>query len=251
MASDPVVLLHGQPGSAADWDLVRAAVADRVEVIVHDRPGWDGQRPAGGIADNARSVVELLDEHGIGRATIAGHSFGAAIACRVAEEFPDRVNALILLAPAANVASLLALDRLLALPRTGPLLTAGMLGGAGWALAAPPVRHRMADLLHLPETYLRTAAAHLRSPRAWDSFGIEQRALLRELPALEARLGSIVAPTRILIGDDDRIVPPESAVKLNAQIRGAELERIRRTGHLLPVLAPERIADAIVGASAG
>ena len=43
---DPVLLLHGQPGGAGDWDHVIAALDRQVRAIAIDRPGWDGQSRA-------------------------------------------------------------------------------------------------------------------------------------------------------------------------------------------------------------
>ena len=57
---DPVLLLHGQPGNAGDWDRVRAAIAGRVPTIALDRPGWD-QRS--GPSDLRGNVV--LIEHAV------------------------------------------------------------------------------------------------------------------------------------------------------------------------------------------
>ena len=249
MAPPPVVLLHGQPGSAEDWIRVRRALHGRADLLVPDRPGWDGRRAPGGLAENARAVADLLEEHGIERATLVGHSFGAAVACWTAAELTDRVAALVLVAPAANTASLLPVDRWLIRPIAGPVLTTAMLGVTGLVLAPGRTRRRLAALLRVPEPYLRHASARLRSRWAWEAFGVEQRALVEEMSALEAKLGTIDAPTRIVIGSRDRIVPMDSAVELARQIRSARFDRIEGAGHLLPLLHPERIAAAILAVS--
>ncbi|HEY2006225.1 MAG TPA: alpha/beta fold hydrolase, partial [Solirubrobacteraceae bacterium] len=94
-----VVLLHGQPGSARDWDRVVAALGSGVRPIAVDRPGWDGRSRARDLPGNAQAVFELLDTRGIERATLVGHSLGAAIAVWAAVEHPERVAALVLAAP--------------------------------------------------------------------------------------------------------------------------------------------------------
>ncbi len=251
MAPPSVVLLHGQPGSAEDWIRVRDALDGRAQVLVPDRPGWDGRRAPVGLAQNARAVAALLDEHGIERATIVGHSFGGAVACWSAAELDDRVAGLVLVAPAANRASLLPVDRWLTVPVAGPLLTGAMLGGTGLVLAVGRTRRRLASLLRIPEPYLRHSSARLRSRWAWESFQVEQRALLGEMSALEAKLGAIDVPTRIVIGSRDRIVPVDSAIELARQIPGAQLEHIEGAGHLLPLLRPDRIAEAILATAGG
>ena len=242
----PVVLLHGQPGGAGDWRGVRDALGRRRRALAPDRPGWDGVSRPVGVAGNGRAILALLDRLGIERATVAGHSFGGAIACWMAASAPERVAGLVLAAPAANQASLFTLDRWLAAPVLGALATTALLGGAGLVLAASRPRRVVAARAGMPEGYLDAAARRLRDPRAWQAFAVEQRALLRELPALEPRLGKIAAPTQILIGSADRVVPVGAAAQLAEQIPGAELSVVPGAGHLLPVFHPERVAGALL-----
>jgi pimeloyl-ACP methyl ester carboxylesterase len=52
-AGDPILLLHGQPGSARDWDGVVERVGSRATVLAIDRPGWDRRTRAAGLDGNA------------------------------------------------------------------------------------------------------------------------------------------------------------------------------------------------------
>jgi pimeloyl-ACP methyl ester carboxylesterase len=245
-----VLLLHGQPGHGRDWDRVAAALGSRWRPIAIDRPGWDGRSTAADVAGNALAAVRSLDEAGVSRATIAGHSWGAAVAAWVASAYPKRVDALVLAAPSANRASLVWLDQLLGAPGVGYGLGAAALGGPGYALALAPVRRAVARSLALDERYLASIGALLRTPAAWRSFSFEQRALVRDLPELERRVAGISAPATILAGDRDRIVPLSSARLLAKQIPGAKLLVLPGAGHLLAARHPERIAEAIVSAGA-
>jgi pimeloyl-ACP methyl ester carboxylesterase len=242
-------LLHGQPGSARDWDRVRAAIGEHARVIAFDRPGWDGRTVATDVAGNVRGAIAILDERQVDRAIVVGHSFGGAIAAWLAAAHPARVAALVLAAPSANVASLNRVDRLLARPLFGAVLGATALAGLGAALRATPTRERIGSQLALDGGYLRGAGQTLLSPAAWRAFSIEQRALIRELPALEGRLPQISAPTTIAIGTADRIVPPLSARLLAAQIGGAEVVEIADANHLLPQRHAERLARIILAAA--
>src|SRR5205807_8154429 len=100
------------------------------------------------------------------------------------------------------------------------------------------------------EPYLRAAARELVRPSTRRAFMVEQRMLLEELPALEARLGAISAPTTIVIGTEDLIVPPASARLLAEQMPSAELVEITGAGHLLAQLRPTRLAELILAARA-
>ena len=69
------LLLHGQPGQGSDWDDVAAGLASSNRVLVPDRPGYGRTGgPAVGLAANADSLDCLLDDKGVGSATVVGHS---------------------------------------------------------------------------------------------------------------------------------------------------------------------------------
>lgn len=245
-----VLLLHGQPGSAADWDRVIDALGDRAEPIAFDRPGWDRRSRARGLEGNARAALAVLDARGVRHATVAGHSLGAAVAAWLAARHPDRVRALALIAPAANLAALYRIDRWLGASVAGELSSVASLGGLGLALSVPALRRRVAAATGIDPDYLGQARRVLLTPAAWRSYAIEQRALIADLAALEGQLGAIAAPTTILAGSGDRIVPPRAPRALAHQIAGARLEVCEHAGHLLPQRQPETVAAAILSALA-
>jgi pimeloyl-ACP methyl ester carboxylesterase len=245
-APDPVLLLHGQPGGADDWERVRAAIGARARTIAIDRPGWDGRNPPADLAGNAAAALAALDAASAGRATVAGHSFGGAVAAWLAAAAPERVGALVLIAPAANLASLYRLDYWLAGPVLGYLASVAPLAGLGAALSSGPLRRRIAGQLALDDRYLRAAARRLLGRTVWRAYATEQRVLVRDLPVLEGRLGSISAPTTIVAGDGDHIVPVAAARQLATQIPRARLVLLERAGHLLLQQHAEELAELIV-----
>jgi pimeloyl-ACP methyl ester carboxylesterase len=80
---------------------------------------------------------------------------------------------------------------------------------------------------------------------AWRAYAAEQQVLVRDLPLLERRLESISAPTTIVAGSDDHVVPIEAERKLATQIPGAELVTLEHSGHLLLQQQAERLAELI------
>ena len=69
LAAHELVLLHGQPGSPADWQSVTARLPAQLHAIAADRPEYgSSQLPAGGFTANARAVLDDLDARGITRA---------------------------------------------------------------------------------------------------------------------------------------------------------------------------------------
>jgi pimeloyl-ACP methyl ester carboxylesterase len=248
VSTDPVLLLHGQPGAAADWDPLRGALGDAVRTIAIDRPGWGHRSTVTDLAGNAAAARAALDEAEHTRATVVGHSLGAAVAAWLAVSAPERVGRLVLVAPAANLESLSAVDYLLAAPLLGWLASVGAMAGGGLVLGARPLRRWVAEATALDDRYLRAAGRMLLAPAAWRSFVREQRYLVRDLPTLEQRLGGIDAPTTIVAGTGDHVVPIAAARRLARQIPGAELVMVEHAGHLLHVRHARRLAEVILGA---
>lgn len=248
-APQPVLLLHGQPGSARDWAAVRTALGERLRALVFDRPGWDRRSKPLDLPGNVEAALGVLDREGVQRATVVGHSLGGAIAAWLAAAHPDRVNALVLAAPSANCASLNRLDELLAAPFVGSAVASGTFAAMGLALRAEPLRRRLSRRFGVPDRYLRDYARTLLDPLTWHSFVVEQRMLVRELPELERRLPAISAPTTIVIGTADRIVAPSSVRRLAAQIAPARLIELPGASHLLLQERPAELAELIVEAA--
>ena len=116
-----LVLLHGQPGSAADWQQVAGRLPAALQAVAVDRPGYGANpRPPAGFAANARAVLDDMDSRGIERAVLVGHSYGGGVALMAASMAPHRVEAVVLLA-GVGPGCVNGWDRLLAAPGAGPL----------------------------------------------------------------------------------------------------------------------------------
>lgn len=226
-----VVLLHGQPGSAADWDLVVAQL-DGVRAIVPDRPGYGrtGGRAAG-IGANAAAVVALLDELSVPDAVIVGYSWAGAVALHLARHHRRRVAGMVLVASIGAAGSIDDLDRALTLPIIGPALALGGLS----LLQLPIIRRVVAPLAVVPRAPLDT----------WRSFMTEQRAMVDELPAITAVLADIDVDAVVVTGAGDRVVRPATQAALAAALPRASAVNVPAAGHLLPWEAPEVIASAV------
>lgn len=246
-SSDAILLLHGQPGSGRDWARVIALLDTDTPALAPDRPGWGEHGGATGIEANGRAALTVLDARRIRRATVVGHSYGAAVAAWLAIHHPNRVGKLVLVAPAANASSLYEADRLLALPVVGLLASTAILGSTGLALRVAPLRRQLADRFTVDASYLGSLARILLSPSSWRAFVIEQRAMISDLPALERELHRITAETVIVAGSADRTIPPHAVRMLRDQIPGARFVLISGAGHLVPQLHPERLAEVIGG----
>jgi pimeloyl-ACP methyl ester carboxylesterase len=249
--SQTVLFLHGQPGGARDWARVIEALGPQASALAIDRPGWAPGTTPTDLAGNAAAAIGALDRAGAERAIVVGHSLGGAVAAWLAAEHPERVSGAILAAPAANCAALVPLDYWLARPLAGELVGAPVMAGAGIALASAGFRRRVAGLLEVEEPYLEATGRGLRTPAAWRAFAADQRMLVRDLPALEARLSTIRVPTTIVNGSADRVVPLASARALQTAIPGAALVVLPRAGHLITQRQAGELAHIIRGAMNG
>jgi pimeloyl-ACP methyl ester carboxylesterase len=238
-----VLLLHGQPGTGGDWAGVAAALRERgLRVTAPDRPGYGRSAlPAGGFEHNARAMADLLD----GPAVVAGYSWAAGIALAMAGRHPDKLRAMVLVCPVTPAGRLGRLDRALAGRHAGPLIARAGFLGAGAVLAFPALRRRIAPLVPGAD-----ASRWPELRRAWRTFWVEQRALVDELPGLDA---SFDIPATVIVGARDHVTDPAAARAYARQV-GARLVEVPDAGHLLPMQRPAEVARAIevaTGASSG
>jgi len=211
--------LHGQPGSGTDFEGVRAWLDPRWRLVAPDRPGWgDNPREATTITSNAEWAISCISERQV---VVVGHSFGAAIAVRVAELAPSRVAGVVLVAPAVSVSAILAIDR---------VLGARVLGQVGAMLiVGTQVKGNTVDGL----------------ARGRRSFFVEQRHLLREVALVEHSLGVIDANVVVVAGVRDRVVPASAVLDTLAYLPGAKIDVVLNGGHDLVRSHPWRVAAAI------
>ena len=245
-SGDDILLLHGQPGDAADWAGVTRLLAPRHRVIAPDRPGYGrtGGR-AVGIRENAQAVARLLDELGAGPVVAAGHSFGAGVALALAQLHPVRVNRLVLICPVTPEDRLGLADRLLASRRVGAATARIGFAAAGWGLAREGVQRWIGRVLPgLDTERLPDIARSWLHGSVWKSFYREQRALFDELPGFRDGLARFAVPTTVVIASHDRITDPEAGRAFAAAV-GAQLVEVPRAGHMLPMQAPDEVAAAI------
>ncbi|CAA9572552.1 MAG: hypothetical protein AVDCRST_MAG59-3698 [uncultured Thermomicrobiales bacterium] len=191
----PVVLVHGLAGSGRWWERNVGPLAERFRVFVVDLPGFGGNRVGAPFAlvETPALLAAWLDRLGLGRVALVGHSMGGRVAAELAAEAPERVARLVLVDAAIFPA------------------------GPDW-----PVRPwRLAGALRrVPPGFVPILAADAARAGPWT--------LLRAGHALlttgvEAKLPRIVAPTLVVWGDRDSIVPPSVGERLTALVPGGRL----------------------------
>src|SRR5690349_18313779 len=97
-SGDPLVFIHGAGGIF--WDPFLDGLSDRFRVIAPEHPGFGQSQGLEHLEDMWDLVLyynELLDELGLTKVTLVGHSFGGMVAAEIACNNPDRVTRLVLL----------------------------------------------------------------------------------------------------------------------------------------------------------
>ncbi len=248
-----VLLVHGLGGQSAHFDYgVADALAQHHRVIAVDRPGAGhsqrGPAMPADVSTQAAALAALIDQLGLVRPTVAGHSLGGAIALTLALEHPDKVGALALVAPLTHVQdSAPAVFRALAIE--SPWLRTLF----AWTLATPASiagSKKVLAAVFAPESAPRDFAVKgggmlsLR-PRQFLAASGDMQALPGHMPGVQARYGELSVPVSVLYGRDDAILDWKvQGQGLLDKVAGARLELVDG-GHMLPVTQPRLVADFI------
>lgn len=223
-AGPAVLCLHGAGGSHRHWGHLLAGLSERAQLIAVDLPGHGRSAPPGraSVAAYAAAALALLDALGLERATVAGHSMGAATALELACARPERVERLVLAGAAAR---LRVLPALIGGMLTDHAATIDLLVGMLYAPDAPPERlaAARADYMTCDPLVFRD---DFGACDGWD---------------IRPRLGQIAAPALIFSGAEDRLTPPRFAEELRAGLPRAELVTIAGCGHVPMVERPEAV----------
>ncbi|WP_395700865.1 alpha/beta fold hydrolase [Aquabacterium sp.] len=196
--------------------------------------------PLKAMADDALGV---LDQLGIPRAHLCGASMGGMIAQHIAAAHPDRVKSLTLIMTSSGARHL---------PQARPAVRRALLSRPQGSDTASRVNHAMRiwALIGSPgyapdPTRLRQRLTH-SIERSWHPAGVA-----RQLVAIAADgdrsplLGRITAPTRVIHGKDDALVPVHAAHDLVKKIEQAQADIIPGMGHDLPEALLPHIAEGI------
>jgi pimeloyl-ACP methyl ester carboxylesterase len=254
----PVVLLHGAGANLKDMEVaVGVRLAARHRVILIDRPGFgfSARKKGGETTPTEQAVVldELLSQLGIDRAIIVGHSWGGTLALTLALDFPTRVAGLVLIAAPTHPGlwGMAKLNAVLATP-IGWLFARTLALPFGAIFIWPGSRTAFLPQI-IPRGYIkRTAAMLVLRPKTllanWSDVGCIDAFLAQQA----SRYGALAAPTIVLSGDRDPLVPPEKhAMKLAVATPVVKVEVLKGFGHMLHHAAADRVAAVVEEMSEG
>lgn len=229
----PLVLLHAGWTDRSSWAGVASRLAGRYRIISYDARGYGASPPPQAPFSQLGDLVAVLDEVGVARAALAGHSGGGGTALGLAVNHPERVSSLVLLAPGVPDYPWPMDDpyntEFMALATTGDRAGLADLGVRTWAAADP------ADA---------TARAQIEGAVAamFAQVGYEQP----DPPAYD-RLAEITAPAVVVVGDLEYPMVARCAGIVADRIPGCRRISAPGIDHLIPLRAPDLVAGVITG----
>jgi 4,5:9,10-diseco-3-hydroxy-5,9,17-trioxoandrosta-1(10),2-diene-4-oate hydrolase len=232
----PVVLIHGFGGGAEDWAYNITALATRHRVYALDLVGCGRtDKPAirHSLPNFARFVAAFLTTVGVERAHLVGHSMGGAVALTFARLFPNRLHSLVLVSSAGLGSEVSTGSRLATMPLLGDLLIR-----PGRLAIKAYLRQAIFDRAMITEQAVSILVERGAMPGARASALAILRALVsirgarREVVrSLVENLATIAAPTLVVWGENDRVVPVARGELAARAIPDAELRVFARCGH--------------------
>lgn len=230
----PMVLIHGFPLDHHLWEEVVPLLEDTFDVILPDLRGFGDSTTvdsAYSMDDFASDIAGLLDQLGIQKTAIAGHSMGGYVALAFARLYLDRVSGLGLVS-----------SQLLADPperKEGRYKSAADVAANGIGSVVEAMTTKFTNDERL-QAYARTSMER-QPPVAY----IGALKAMAERPNSTSLLPSFHFPVVVIHGDSDTLIPIDRAREVKVALPQAHLVEIPGAGHMPMMEAKEKTAEAL------
>jgi len=219
----PLVFLHGAYGLT--WDPFLEALAEHYTVYAPEHPGTtlgdpDGVKALDDLWDLVLYYDELFDHLNLEKPYLVGHSFGGMVASELAASYPGRVRKLVLVSPIGFWLDDDPVKNWMILPLEE------VVKAAVFDQDSPLAR----GMLAVPDDV--TAAQDLQIRVTW-SLACTGK-FIWPIPdkGLKKRIHRITAPTLVVWGTEDKLVPPVYAEEFRKRIHDSRIEMISSAAHL-------------------
>jgi pimeloyl-ACP methyl ester carboxylesterase len=242
----PLLMINGFRRSRVVWlEGVLKPLAERFQLILMDNRGTGhSDKPQGGysieaFADDCAGVIAAL---GLPRAHVFGVSMGGMIAQRLATRHPQRVHGLALGCTNCGRGGSIPPEK-----RIGQLLRLV----PDQAMDAREVARRQEEVYYMPgfrasQRALIEGLFDLVNQNPTPAHAVQGH--LQAMDAFEgcADLARITAPTLVITGDGDPLIPPENSRLIAGRIPGAQLEVLKDASHFFWIERPQETAQALI-----
>lgn len=254
-SGDPLLLIMGLAADSVAWMFQRDAFAARYRTILFDNRGVGrSSKPEGPytiplMADDAAGLLDALD---VARAHVVGISMGGMIAQELALRHPQRVRGLVLgctyAKPDANVTGTFEESLAHFGGHKGPN---GEIEVDLSHLDPLAFIQRLLPLTFTPQFMMTQLPTLMQVFAGALQYGFDLRAIMAQVQATQAhdtvdRLGQIAAPTLVITGDADLLIPPSNSDLLAARIPGARLQKIAGGSHAFNFETPDVFNAAVL-----
>jgi 3-oxoadipate enol-lactonase len=230
----PLMLVHGFPFDHTSWNGVASLLDGDFDMILPDLRGFGESTTVKSpyqMIDMADDLAALLDDIGIEKTAIAGHSMGGYVALAFAKKYPQRVNGLALISSQAAADTS---ER-----KEGRYKTAQDVDEKGVEVVAEAMTSKLsanADVqAFVKELILKQGKA----------------GVVGALKAMAERedsmpiLSSLTFPVVLAHGDADVVIPPEKSQEIKAVLSSAQLTVLAGAGHMPMLELPSETAEAL------
>lgn len=238
----PVVLVHGFPGNARDWERVAGTLAASHRVIQPDLLGFgQSTKPASfeevWVEAQAAALAAQIDARGVERFALVGHDYGGPVAVALAARRPQRVTHLVL--SACNVFRDPPLQppmRLLPVPGVGRVVEAGL-------FSAQAIKMMGKSGTRQGNVYpVTNPPDELRSLRLIFANGLRD---LERFGVVEDALPRLTMPVLVAWGERDPFFSTAHAQRITASVPHGRLKVYPRVGHFPHIEATAHYAADI------
>ena len=235
-----IIFIHGFPLNKTMWDNQVEALKDDYRVISYDIRGHGDSEQGNEDFSIKLFVTDLLhfmDALKIEKASLCGLSMGGYIALNAIENYPERFEALVL-------------------------------SDTNCIADPPEVKHKRLDNIESikafgVEKYVNDSIVHLFAPESFTThkeaiqdvkemiLDTSEASLSKTLLALSLRkstcnkLPEITIPVLFLVGEEDKITPPEASELMNQKIKKSTMHIISHAGHLSNLENPDEFNEQL------
>lgn len=248
----PIVLVHGLPGTAYDWEPLSQALAERGHrVIAYDRVGYghsDARRNEAYTPEgNAHDLLGLLESEDLRDVTVVGWSYGGPVAIIAARLDPSRIGRLVLIGSGGPSDDPQEPPAIMALLSSAPV--------RAWLAAVPPMGRGLQGAISeaafsggaQPDWWLPHLAANFAMPDMRTTYYAEGERFMESDLGIE----EIELPIFLIHGDDDRLAPLAIGEWLLEHAQHARLRVVEQGSHMIPITHAPLLADSIDAFAAG
>ncbi|MEY3665782.1 MAG: hypothetical protein RLZZ153_1964 [Pseudomonadota bacterium] len=235
-AGPPLLLMHGAEASRLMFAALMPHLAHHFTAIAYDQRDCgdtEGPEVSATLADLADDAQQLIQALRLGRVHVFGSSFGGRVAQALALRYPDSIDRLVLGStwPIPDTYEAVCPDapRLAALRRQLPATASEL---ARWFFPDEYLRQRP-DLLSVFAGARPESASSIRRAATVQS-------------TLNDDLTALAAPTLLIAGELDRVVPARVTLSMTARLPGAQTAVLLGVGHATALQAPERLARHLI-----